>query len=150
MSKVDPRKINIDAKKKYLDLLWSSIAKLATRGEVEIFFKDLLSESEALMLSRRIEIARRLLNGESYDSIARELKVGMDTINRVQRWLIAGSGGYKKAIEKISKETKKNFNRSEREDAGAAYSFNWIRRKYPLHFLLFNLISDAKKKKSHK
>lgn len=150
MSKVDPRKINIDAKKKYLDLLWSSIAKLETREEVEIFFKDLLSESEALMLSRRIEIARRLLNGESYDSIARELKVGMDTINRVQRWLIAGSGGYKKAIEKILKETKRNFDRSEGGEAGAPYSFDWIRRKYPLHFLLFNLISDSKKKKSGK
>ena len=150
MSKVDPRKINIDAKKKYLDLLWSSIAKLETREEVEIFFKDLLSESEALMLSRRIEIAKRLLNGESYDSIARELKVGMDTINRVQRWLIAGSGGYKKAIEKISKETKRNFDRSEGGDEGAPYSFDWIRRKYPLHFLLFNLISDSKKKKNGK
>jgi len=150
MSKVDPRKINIDAKKKYLDLLWSSIAKLETREEVEIFFKDLLSESEALMLSRRIEIARRLLNGESYDSIARELKVGMDTINRVQRWLIAGSGGYKKAIEKISKETKRDFNGSEGGDAGVPYSFDWIRRKYPLHFLLFNLISDSKKRKSGK
>lgn len=46
MSKVDPRKINNDDKKKFLDLLWSSIAKLETRGEVEIFFKDLLSESE--------------------------------------------------------------------------------------------------------
>jgi TrpR-related protein YerC/YecD len=150
MPKVDPRKINSDTKKKYLDLLWSSIAKLETRSEVEVFFNDLLSESEALMLSRRIEIARRLLKGDSYDSIAQDLKMGMDTINRVQRWLIAGSGGYKKAIDKISKETGNRFEISEKEDSVEPYSFNWLKRKYPLHFLLFNLISDSKRKKSRK
>jgi uncharacterized protein YerC len=56
------------------------------------------------MFSRRIEIARRLLNGDSYDSMAKDLKMGMDTINRVQRKLIAGSGGCKRAIDKIPKE----------------------------------------------
>jgi TrpR-related protein YerC/YecD len=150
MPKVDPRKINSDTKKKYLDLLWSSIAKLETRSEVEVFFNDLLSESEALMLSRRIEIARRLLKGDSYDSIAQDLKMGMDTINRVQRWLIAGSGGYKKAIDKISKETGNRFEISEKEGSVKPYSFDWLKRKYPLHFLLFNLISDSKRKKSRK
>ena len=96
MTKVDPRSIDTKSKMKYLDLLWTSIAQLKTRNEVKLFFKDLLSESDSIMLARRIEIAKLLMEGKSYMSIAQELKVGMDTINRVQRWLISGSGGYEK------------------------------------------------------
>ncbi|MBU3924674.1 hypothetical protein KJ854_01925 [Patescibacteria group bacterium] len=73
MPKVDPRAIDSNSKMKYLDLLWTSIAQLENREETKIFFKDLLSESEALMLARRIEIAKRLIEGESYEAIAHEL-----------------------------------------------------------------------------
>lgn len=104
MSKVNPKNIDSESKMKYLDLLWTSIANLESRDEVKHFFKDLLSESESIMLARRIEIAKRLMEGEDYYKIARELKVGMDTIGRVQRWLASGFGGYEKAIAGFNKE----------------------------------------------
>ena len=144
MPKVNLRKLDSKSKMKYLDLLWTSIAQLKTREEVKQFFKDLLSESEAIMLARRIEIAKRLLEGRSYDSIAEELKVGKDTIGRVQRWLISGFGGYEKAVNGFSKELKNRFDKLKTADIVEPYSFAWLKQKYPLHFLLFNLISDDK------
>lgn len=148
MTKVDPRSVDSDSKMKYLDLLWTSIAQLESREEVKIFFKDLLSESESLMLARRIEIAKRLMDGQSYETIAQELKVGMDTINRVQRWLISGSGGYEKAVSGFKKELDRRFKKSSVQEKNKLYGFDWLKKKYPMQFLLFNLISSGKKLKS--
>jgi len=102
------------------------------------------------MLARRIEIAKRLLEGESYDDIAKNLKVGKDTIGRVQGWLASGFGGYKKAVGGFNKELKKRFKGSKTVDKPELYSFEWLRKKYPFHFLLFNLIAGDKKSKSKK
>ncbi len=147
MSKVNPRSLDSNSKMKYLDLLWTSIAKLETREEVKQFFKDLLSESEAIMLARRIEIARRLMEGDSYQNISKDLKVGTDTIGRVQRWLSSGFGGYEKAVNGFKKELKLRFERSSKINNKNPYSFEWLKQKYPLHFLLFNLISSSKSSK---
>jgi len=150
MPKVNPRSLDLNSKMKYLDLLWTSIAQLKTKEEVKHFFKDLLSESESIMLARRIEVAKRLLEGKSYDAIAQELKVGMDTIARVQNWLASGFGGYEKAVGGFNKELKKRFKGSRIDDKPEPYSFKWLRKKYPFHFLLFNLIASDKKSKSKK
>lgn len=147
MSRVNARNVDADSKMKYLDLLWTSIAQLETRDEVKSFFKDLLSQSEAIMLARRIEIARRLLEGQSYRQIIGELKVGMDTVNKVQQWLTAGFGGYEKAIGGFQKELDRRFGKADKRKNSAPYSFGWMKEKYPLQFLLFNLISGKSIKK---
>lgn len=147
MPRVNLKSIDSNSKMKYLDLLWTSISQLKTREETKRFFKDLLSESEAIMLARRIEIAKRLIEGESYDSIAQDLKVGKDTIGRVQRWLVSGFGGYEKAVNGFKKELDRRFSKSARRDKSEPYSFNWIKQKYPLHFLLFNLLASSKNTK---
>jgi TrpR-related protein YerC/YecD len=146
MSKVNPRVLDPKSKMRYLDLLWTSIAQLETREEVKQFFKDLLSESESIMLARRIEVAKRLLEGESYEKINADLKVGSDTIARVQQWLISGFGGYEKAVSGFQKELNRRFNKFSQPNKNEQYSFAWMKQKYPLHFLLFNLISEDKKK----
>ncbi len=148
MTKVNPRNLDSNSKMKYLDLLWTSIAQLETRDEVKNFFKDLLSESEAVMLARRIEIAKRLLEGELYGQISSEMKVGSDTIAKVQNWLISGFGGYEKAVKGFKKELDDRFSNALKTKAKkfAPYGFDWLKQKYPLHFLLFNLISKNKSK----
>ncbi len=145
MSKVNPRALDSKSKMKYLDLLWTSIAQLETREEAKHFFKDLLSESEAIMLARRIEVAKRLLEGESYEKINTDLKIGTDTIARVQQWLISGFGGYEKAVNGFKREIDRRFSKSSKKSVSESYSFGWLKQKYPLHFLLFNLISSDKR-----
>ncbi|MBU3964919.1 hypothetical protein KKG29_02495 [Patescibacteria group bacterium] len=147
MSRVNARHVDSDSKMKYLDLLWTSIAQLETRDEVKSFLKDLLSQSEAIMLARRIEIARRLLEGQSYRKIIADLKVGMDTVNKVQGWLTAGFGGYEKAVSGFQKELDRRFSKFPKANKSVPYSFSWMKQKYPLQFLLFNLISEKNVKK---
>lgn len=144
MAKVNPRKINNLDRMKYLDLLWTSIAAFKSRDEVKNFFKDLLSESEAIMLSRRIMIAKYLLEGMTYEEIRVRMKAGYDNIARVHSWLISGFGGYEKAIKEFNKTLDK---RGVNKIPTRPLSFEWLRKKYPLHFLLFNLILDKKSNK---
>jgi TrpR-related protein YerC/YecD len=145
MSRVNPRFINQSEKMKYLDLLWTSIAGLQGRDEVKNFFKDLLSESEAIMLARRIQIAKMLLENKKYEEIVNQLHVGEDTVGKVQQWLTSGFGGYKKVIESFEGVLKKKVRAKEK--GSLPYSFGWLKKKYPLHFLLFNLIDKKQNKK---
>ncbi len=144
MVKVNPRKINNPDRMKYLDLLWTSIAAFKSRDEVKNFFKDLLSESESIMLSRRIMIAKYLLEGLTYDEIKARLKVGDGNIAKVHSWLVSGFGGYEKAIQEFNKALDK---RGINKVPSPPLSFEWLRKKYPLHFLLFNLFLDKKSNK---
>lgn len=142
MPRINPRYVDPIEKSKYLDILWTSIAGLNTRQEVKDFFKDLLSVTEAVMLGRRLVIAKMLLEGAKYEEIIKEHKVGDDTIGRVQQWLTSGFGGYEKALEAFENALEKR-KEAERVKNIEPYSFEWLKRKYPLHFLLFNLFDRS-------
>ncbi len=144
MSKINPRVIDPLEKNQYLDLFWTSIAGLRGRAEVKNFFKDLLSESEAIMFARRIHIAKMLLEGKTYDDIMKKLGVGPDTIGKVQQWLTSGFGGYEKVVASFEEVVKKRI-KIEEEKYVKPFSFAWLKKKYPLHFLLFNLIDKKTK-----
>ena len=127
-------------KKKYLGEFYDMISLLRTRDEVKKFFKDLLTLSEVVMISRRIQIAKMLLGGLGYEEIRKELKVGSNTINQVEKWLNNGFGGYKEIIKRHGKEKSEKFKKADGLPA-APFSLRYIRRKYPLHFLLLNLLA---------
>ena len=118
---------------------FSMVAGIKNAKEAENFFKDMLTPSEALMLTRRIEIAKGLLAGQTYAEISKNLRVGTNTVNSVNRWLFAGFGGYLNEIKKS--ETIKELRRSM-----PTTEWERIKRKYPAHFLIFNLIDKFKGK----
>ncbi len=105
------------------------IAKLKTQKDAANFFRDLLTPSESLMLIRRIEIAKMLLEGWNFEEIRGKLKVGYNTINGVNRWLYSGFGGYLKELQQF--KSKKEFQRQI-----AKNEWQRIKRKYPAHFLI--------------
>ena len=88
-----------------LDALYTAASSLKGRSAMKLFLRDLLTESERIMLGRRIIIARKLIAGEPYDAIEEELRVGRDTIWRVQRWLFDQLPGYEKAIAEMEKSS---------------------------------------------
>ncbi len=132
-------------KKKYLGDFYSMVALLKSREEVKRFFKDLLTLSEVVMISRRIQIALLLLEGKNYEEIRRELKVGFSNICQAEKWLNNGFGGYKEILSRYQK-TQKKKKEINRNKPAFPYSLDWVRRKYPLHFLLLNLLKDRKRK----
>ena len=120
-----------------LDALYTAASALRGRKSVKLFLRDLLTPSERIMLGRRIIIARRLLAGEGPTSIAAEMKVGYDTIYRVERWLHDQMPGYEQAIKGMEKEFEKRQKTRDEKKLYATSALYRLKKKYPLHFLLF-------------
>lgn len=142
MSRKRLSKINAKERFRILDEFWTMIALLETKDEVKSFFKDLLSATESIMLARRIQIAKLLLHGWGYEKIQERLGAGPTTIASVHRWLQGGFGGYVSALPKLEKEIARRDKVAERrQEESAPLSSAWMRKKYPLHFLLVNMLS---------
>lgn len=128
---------------KTLDTLYTAASVIQGREAVKLFLKDLLTPSERIMLGRRIIIARKLLNGESYEEIIRTLGVGKDTVYRVHKWLSDQMPGYENAIAGLEKE----FTKRQEKKLYATSTLYRLKKKYPLHFLLFPTSKLPKDKK---
>lgn len=116
-----------------LDALYTAASAVKGRNAVKLFLRDLLTPSERIMLGRRIIIARLLLGGESQREVSRRLGVGLDTIHKIERWLSDQMPGYEQAIEGMEEE----FNKRQEKRLYATSALYRLKKKYPLHFLLF-------------
>src|SRR3989344_9427596 len=140
MPRVQPKSLSREELNDFFEEFWIMVASLETKDEVRNFFRDLLSETEALMLARRIRIAKLLLKGISYEDITKAIHASEGTIAQVHRWLQSGSGGYKVGLPRLEQILEKRMKTKEKEhEQMIPYSFAWLKRRYPLHFLLFNL-----------
>lgn len=139
--KVQAKNLNNADRIKILDALYTSAGSLKGRDAMKAFLKDLLTESERIMLGRRILIAQGLLEGQSSRTISEEMGVGLDTVGKVERWLQDQMPGYEKAITGMNRAFDERLKKTESKK-------NWqnLKRKYPLHFLLFNIADKLKKK----
>ena len=130
---------------KTLDTLYTAASALKGRDAMKLFLKDLLTESERLMLGRRIMIARLLISGETYDGVRQRLGVGYATISRVEHWLQDEFPGYEQVVTGVEKEL--NRRAITREAKEAPFSYAALKKKYPLYMVLF---PDPKPKKYYK
>ena len=115
-----------------LDALYTAAGALEGRDAMKGFLKDLLTESERVMLGRRILVARMLLAGDTQRDIVERLGVGFGTVANVQKWLEDSMPGYEHALEGLEKEYADRKDKLSPED-----SLRRLKKKYPLHFLLF-------------
>jgi len=140
-----PSELSKEDKIRTLDLLYTAVASIRGRTAMKLFLRDLLTESERIMTGRRIWIARLLIQGEKHEAIGARLKVGSATIWRVERWLNDQFPGYEDAIKGVEKEMNKRAVRAEIRDNPFGYAA--LKKRYPLHFLLFP--EPKPKKKYH-
>jgi uncharacterized protein YerC len=115
-----------------LDSLYTAAGAVKGRAAMKLFLRDLLTSSERIMLGRRIVIARRLLAGDSTRDIQAELRVGPGTLHNVRKWLEDQMPGYEDAVRALEKELGKRKVKTEQKRL-----LHNLKRKYPLHFLLF-------------
>lgn len=107
MSKV--KVYSVDPREKYriISELFEIIANLRTKKEVIEFLIGLLTPSEMLMVARRVQIAKLLLEGENdFEFIRRRMKVSNQTIVKVEHWLRGDENKNGLIVKKI-KEIKK-------------------------------------------
>lgn len=88
---------------KTIDQLFEAILSLKTIEECYIFFDDLCTVNEIESLSQRLEVARMLGKGCTYNQIEKETGASTATISRVKRCLNYGNDGYRMTLERINK-----------------------------------------------
>lgn len=126
-----------------LKKLYTAASAIKSQKRMEQFLKEILTDSEQLMLGRRVWIAQMLLSGYLQDEICEKLECSPSTVRRISKWLNTKLPGYGEAVSSRGRRTKV----SEQIDPT---SFKALRKKYPMHFLFFNvaeaIVSSYKQK----
>ena len=86
---------------KELDQLFKSILSLKDVEECYTFFDDLCTMNEIQSLAQRLEVARMLMDGDTYQKIEKDTGASTATISRVKRCINYGNDGYKFALDRV-------------------------------------------------
>ena len=84
-----------------IDALFDAILSLETREECYGFFEDLCTVKEISDMAQRLEAAKLLLDGSTYEQIVKTVEISTATISRINRCIQYGTGGYRQTIEKV-------------------------------------------------
>ncbi|RXT04948.1 YerC/YecD family TrpR-related protein [Ammoniphilus sp. CFH 90114] len=88
-------------KGKELDQLFHAILSLKNIEECYTFFDDLCTINEMKSMAQRLEVARMLSEGFTYNQIEDETGASTATISRVKRCLNYGNDGYQLALDRV-------------------------------------------------
>ena len=83
------------------DALFDAILSLETREECYNFFEDLCTVKEISDMAQRLEAAKLLLGGSTYDQIVKAVEISTATISRINRCIQYGNGGYASILNRI-------------------------------------------------
>ena len=122
-----------------LDLV-NSIAGAKNVVDAALFLQDLLTKSEVQMLSKRLRIARLLLEGRTYEEIEKQIQVSHSTVAKIGAWLVEKGDGFRKIIKNLPKKTNAT-------DIRELSDWDRIKRRHSLYFwpelLLEEIIKNA-------
>lgn len=88
-----------------IDMLFRAILSLEDLDECYRFFGDLLTVQEVSAFAQRLQVARMLSEGATYETIRAEIATSSSTITRVNTELRYGSGGYEMVLERLKKSS---------------------------------------------
>lgn len=110
--------------------LCQAISQMKKPEEAAKLLTDLLSPQETEMIAKRLEIAKLLIVGKTYEEIRGELKVGFSTIARINTWLNLSGEGFKLAFARQQKP-RPEPTIEEKYDPFSWYNF---KRRYSIYF----------------
>ncbi len=128
------------------DLIYA-IVNCKNIEEAALFIEDILTESELEFISRRLRIAKLLIDGRTYEDVKDRLHVSDSTIAKIAAWLSGKGDGFRKVVKAFPKETKPR-------DPLEYSPWTDLKRRYPTYFLpeviIEQIVSMAnKKQKAH-
>lgn len=98
--------VNPKLKDPLTDQLFEAMLLLSNQEECYQFFEDICTISELKAMAQRLEVARMLKHGHTYDDIVDRTGASTATISRVKRCLNYGADGYKIILERIDRQEK--------------------------------------------
>ncbi|CCQ93680.1 conserved hypothetical protein [[Clostridium] ultunense Esp] len=100
-------------KKHGIDQLFEAVLSLETSEECYRFFDDLCTVNELKALAQRLEVARMLKEGHTYNVIEEKTGASTATISRVKRSLHYGNDGYELVFERLKEKKGKDGDRED-------------------------------------
>lgn len=88
------------------DQLCEAVLSLQTVDECYQFFEDICTVSELKALSQRLEVARMLRAGHTYEEVVERTGASTATISRVKRCLNYGADGYDTVLKRLEAKQK--------------------------------------------
>ena len=115
-----------------------------TIEEAALFTQDLLTESELSFISRRLRIAKLLLQDKTYEEIQDSLHVSQTTIAKITFWLNHRGEGFRSIVKKLPSKIPKH------DDPLKQSPWTSLKRQYPAYFLpeiiIEQIVKTANKK----
>ena len=93
--------VNPKLKDELNDQLCEAVLSLGNREECYQFFEDICTIGELKAMSQRLEVARMLQAGHTYDEIVARTGASTAPISRVKRCLNYGADGYKVVLSRL-------------------------------------------------
>lgn len=93
--------INPKLKDSLNDQLCKAVLKLETVDECYQFFEDICTVNELKSLAQRLEVARMLRAGHTYEEVVEGTGASTATISRVKRCLNYGADGYDTVLNRL-------------------------------------------------
>ena len=85
--------------------LFEAVLALENKEECYKFFEDICTVKEVKALGQRLEVARLLKEGSTYEEIADKTGASSATISRVKRYLNYGAEGYQLILPRLSDDS---------------------------------------------
>ena len=82
------------------DELVEAFATLRDKSVTAAFLRDLCTTTEIDAMGQRLQVARLVNEGISYQEISRRTGASTATVTRVAQWLHYGEGGYAAVLKK--------------------------------------------------
>lgn len=129
-------------KQRLLIALCQAVSSVKNSNEAAQILTDLLTPSEIEIVAKRLEIAKLLIEGKTYDQIRSSVNAGYSTIGRINTWLNLAGEGFKIVVLR----TKKGENNPSMDQRLDAFSWHNIGRRYPTRIWPLVAIEEFLKK----
>ena len=106
MTQISKYPVNKEIEKRIMEVFLDTMAMVTTRNQAQQLLNDWLSPTEKIMLAKRLSIALLLTKKYDQRSVAKLLRVGLETVNKVNRALQSGTGGYDMITSAFLKQEK--------------------------------------------
>ena len=106
MSQVSGRKLSPKVEDEMFRVLRQSLVDCSSEKESDLFLDALLSDTEKIMLAKRLAIMVMLARGTHYTHIAEALKVTSGTIAKISSWDTLKSKPVSRIVSKVESNAK--------------------------------------------
>jgi len=109
MPQVSKRKLKPQVEQDLLDSLSYIIKELKTKKEVDTFLSSALTDTEKLMIAKRVVTAFLLRNKVKEKQIGSALKLTSATITRLKMWIKLRQEGFNLVFNKLDKRSNEDL-----------------------------------------